>query len=164
MAYLPVVAYEMPWLETLAPGTGAVQVPQGDAAAAAAAVCRLLDDPQTIRREGLLARAAYEKIAARDQISLYADFFGRVMRGDTDELLLLDPGAARAAVETFVLHADEAVRLAAEDARAAAEAECARVFAAGCSYRIGRAVTWPLRMIRGLFRRGGKGVSQERRA
>lgn len=161
MASLPVVAYEMPWLDTLAPGTGAVQVPQGDVAAAAAAVCRLFGDPQAIRREGLLARAAYEKIAARDQISLYSDFFGRVMRGDTDGMLLADSRAARAVMETFVLHADEAVRLAAEDARAAAEEECARVFEAGCSYRIGRVLTWPLRKMRGLFCRGGKGVSRE---
>ena len=151
MASLPVVAYEMPWLDTLAPGTGAVQVPQGDVAAAATAVCRLLGDPSEARREGLRARAAYEVIAARDQDAAYADFFGRVARGDLDDLRRMEPTAARAMIDTFVLHADAALRLIAEEARDAAKAECAACLAADRSYRVGRILTWPYRIAKRIW-------------
>ena len=151
MASLPVVAYEMPWLDTLGTEAGALQVSQGDVAAAADVLCRLLDDREECRRRGGMARAAYEAIAGRDQERVYAEFFDRVMRGELDVLRRIDPDAAGAAVRTFVLHADAALRLAAEDVRAETLEAYARYMATNRSYRIGRALTWPLRECRKLL-------------
>ena len=148
MASLPIVAFEMPWLDTLKPESGVVQVSQEDVAAAAEAVCRLFADPEVCRREGGKARAAYDgTVATRDQAAAYAEFFGRVQRGDLDDLRRVAPEAARVAINTFVLHADLSLRLISEDVRA----ECARTLFANGSYRLGRALTWPWRKCRNIF-------------
>ena len=56
MAALPTVGYQMDYLDTTRPGTGYCSVPQGDVAAAAAEVCRLLADADERHRLGALAR------------------------------------------------------------------------------------------------------------
>ena len=156
MASLPIVAYEMPWLDALNAASGVEQVAQGDVAAAAEAVCRLFDDPEACRSAGVRARAAYDGVVApRDQVAAHAEFFGRVRRGDLDDLRRIEPEAARVAIDTLVLHADQALRLAAEDVRAEERAAFARALAANRSYRLGRALAWPWRKCRDIFRPRG---------
>ena len=75
MAALPVVGYEMDYLDTARPGTGYVSVPQGDVAAAAARVCDLLADGAERRRQGVLGRQDFERFLAIDQKALYGGAF-----------------------------------------------------------------------------------------
>jgi glycosyltransferase involved in cell wall biosynthesis len=58
---VPTVMYELPYLEPLKPGKGFVAVPQGDVAALAAAVSKLLSDNDLRKRMGADARAACEE-------------------------------------------------------------------------------------------------------
>lgn len=117
MASLPVVAYEMPYLDTLKPESGAIQVPQGDVDAAADAVCGLFVDAEACRRQGALARKSYEEIVDVDQKGSYERLFESVLSGQTDALLKIDPQYARLVVRTAVDHVDAALRLMDETVR-----------------------------------------------
>ena len=75
MAALPVVGYEMDYLDTAQPGTGYVSAPQGDVDAAAAHVCDLLADGAERRRQGVLGRRDYERFLGIDQKALYGEAF-----------------------------------------------------------------------------------------
>lgn len=68
---LPVVAYAMPYLETLRPGTGAVSVPQGDVGAAADVIIKIFGDCDLRRDLSRQARASYEHFASQDLWSQY---------------------------------------------------------------------------------------------
>ena len=142
MAGLPVVAYDMPYLDTLRPGSGVLTVPQQDMEAAAAAISALLDDPAECRRQGERARASYEELASVDQQAAYGNFFEKLGLGQLDEFRALDPQAARAVADTLVEHVDMALELM--------EGTVRDEWARCRSYRLGRAVTWPLRMLKRL--------------
>jgi len=58
---VPTVMYELPYLESLKPGKGFMAVPQGDLAALAAAVSKLLSDNSLRKRMGADARAVCEE-------------------------------------------------------------------------------------------------------
>ena len=75
MAAIPVVGYEMDYLDTTRPGTGYVSVPQGDVQGAAAKVCELLRDGDERHRLGALGRKDFEWFASLDQQALYHEAF-----------------------------------------------------------------------------------------
>ena len=76
---VPIVSYEMPYLETLHGNDGAVCVPQGDVTSAADAVLRLLGDRDLAARTGAAALAHLRKLDAFDFASAYSRIFqGRV--------------------------------------------------------------------------------------
>ena len=98
MAALPVVGYELDYLDTARPGTGYVSVPQGDIQAAADMVCGLLEDGAERRRLGALGRRDFEGFASLDQKALYEDAFGMALGGerrettaDEEEVVLFAP-------------------------------------------------------------------------
>lgn len=144
MASLPVVGYDMPWLDTLLPGSGAFTVPQGDIAAAAEAIRVLFDDPEECGRQGLIARESYGKIVSTDQKSAYSDFFDRVLRGDLSGLSVPEAGCLKIVAETVAAHVDDALRLC---GTRTAEL-CADAWRADRSYRLGRLLSWPYRFVR----------------
>ena len=79
MAALPVVGYRMDYLDTTRAGTGYLTVDQGDCAAAAAEVVRLLLDPEERHRQGALARKDFEWFLGLDQRAFYEQAFQLAM-------------------------------------------------------------------------------------
>lgn len=105
MASLPVVSYAMPYLETLKEGSGALQVPQGDVAAAAESLAGLLRNPQECARQGRLARESYGKLRAFDQRAAYERLFGDLRRPVEDSgLMTPDPSWGRRLFDIMVEH------------------------------------------------------------
>ena len=143
MASLPVVAFDMPWLDTLKNGSGAVTVPQGDVAGAADAVCRLLDDASECQRQGLLSRSSFREITSTDQPAAYAELFRRVTSGDLAVWRIPEADLEPLVLKTLVAHVEESLRLA-EESRD-------EVWRQDRSYRLGRLVTWPCRALKRLL-------------
>lgn len=102
MASLPVVAYSMPYLETLADGQGSFQVPQGDIEAAAEKLAELFLSRDECLRQGRLSRGSYERLRTFDQKGAYARLFADVSL-PCAESSLLDVGerGGRASVEVL---------------------------------------------------------------
>ena len=80
MASIPVVAYSMSYLDTLSAGTGAIQVPQGDIAAAAEAIGNLFSDMGELAEQGKRARQSYERLRSFDQHAAYRELFADLSR------------------------------------------------------------------------------------
>lgn len=143
MAALPVVGYEMDYLDTTRPGTGYVSVPQGDAAAAAARICELLEDGALRRRLGALGRADFERFSALDQQALYREAFAMALDGrPRGDVRVSDPSLVPGALNVLLQHVDahwrngKAARAAAEKRRRRSLAyrffsRLARMFAGG---------------------------------
>lgn len=72
---LPLVSYDMPCLETFRGNEGAIRVPQGDVAAAADAVLRLLNDRDMAKRTGAAALEHLRRLDAFDFNGAYARLF-----------------------------------------------------------------------------------------
>ncbi len=104
MAALPVVGYEMDYLDTTRPGTGYVSVPQGDVEAAADRACALLEDGAERMRLGALGRADFDQFAALDQKALYEMAFRMALGQEwcavpDDEDLSLAPSVVKVLLE-----------------------------------------------------------------
>lgn len=107
MAVLPVVGYEMNYLDTTHPGTGYVSVPQGDVEAAATQVCELLEDGAERRRLGTLGRADFEGFAALDQQALYREAFEMALGKAPDvPCAVTDPSLVPNVVDVLLRHVD----------------------------------------------------------
>jgi hypothetical protein len=152
MASMPVIAYSMPYLDTLRPGSGAICVAQDDVAAAADAIVRLFCDPGELRRQGSCARRSYEELSSVDEEGNYHRFLGWLADGKHDECLAVDPQWARSVAETFVEHAHAALEIM--DRSVHHETECAvrSEWFRDRSYRLGRIVTWPYRKFKRALR------------
>lgn len=91
---LPVVCYEMPYLELLRDNSQAVCVRQGDVAALADSVVALLSDEGRRRTAGRASRACYERFRSAGQADSYRRIFmdGRAEArpAGEDEALLVD--------------------------------------------------------------------------
>lgn len=144
MASMPVVAYEMPYLDTLKPGSGVVTVPQGDINAAADAIIGLFEDPVELRHQGELARASYREIVSVDQHEAYGRLFSAIQEKNLDGLRTIDSAAAGNVVRTFVEHMDWALRLMDQTVR--------EEWARDRAYCLGRILTWPYRKLKGFLR------------
>jgi len=115
MASLPVVAYSMPYVETLAEGTGAFQVPQGDVDAAAARLAALFSDPAECARQGALARRSYEAIRSFDQRGAYGRLFADLEKPrSASSLTAPDASRVRLVAETLLEHAGMGLDASAE--------------------------------------------------
>lgn len=105
MASLPVVSYAMPYLETLAEGTGAFQVPQGDVEAAATRLADLFADAEECGRQGVLARRSYEAIRSFDQRGAYERLFADLPVPASKSMLTApDPRYAKSVIDTLLDH------------------------------------------------------------
>lgn len=143
MAALPIVSYDMPWLDTVRPGSGVVSVPQGDVTAAADAVCRLFADERERRRLGGLSRQSFAEITSTDQAAAYDGLFGQVLSGEVSSCRLPDPSRVPVVMETLSAHVEEALRLATETRD--------EVWQRDRSYRLGRAISWPYRAVKRIL-------------
>lgn len=146
MAGMPVVAYEMPYLDTLKPDSGAICVPQEDVDAAADAIIRLFDNPEEFARQSRKARDSYFDIVSTDQNVAYTKLFDAVVSGSLAELRTIDPSYANSVVRTWIEHADWALRLMDLTVR--------EEWSRDRSYRLGRILTWPYRMAKRVLRGG----------
>ena len=152
MASMPVVAYAMPYLDTLKPDSGAICVPQEEVNAAANAIIKLFDDPVEFKRQGEKARESFFEITSTDQKAAYGHLFHAVANGSLDDLRPIDPFYAHSAVETFVEHADWALKLMDRTAREETDRAVREEWTHDRSYRLGRMLTWPYRMAKRLLR------------
>lgn len=80
---VPIVHYDLPYLETLKDGGGSVSVPQEDMDAAADTIVKLLRDSQRIELQKMSeqARISYKDFASFDLVSAYIDLFNTMLSG-----------------------------------------------------------------------------------
>lgn len=78
---IPMVTYEMPYLETLREQKGYISVPQNDLEAAARAIITLLEDKDLRKRLGKEARESYEALKSYD----VRDAWKKLLEGMTDK-------------------------------------------------------------------------------
>ncbi len=105
MASIPVVAYSMPYLDTLSAGTGAIQVPQGDIAAAAEAIGNLFSDVGKLAEQGMRARQSYERLRGFDQHTAYLELFADLSRPPSESSLkAVDPARMKNAIDVLAEH------------------------------------------------------------
>lgn len=139
MASMPVVAYRMPYLDTLQPGSGAVCVPQCDVDAAAEAVCRLFGDDDEFRRQSESARRSYEELSSQSEEERYRNLFAWFEAG-CPSTSAPDGRAMRGVVDTLIEHMQTALGVRVR----AVKEEWSR----DRSYRLGRMVSWPWRKLK----------------
>lgn len=101
-AGVPIVGYELPYLEIAKENPGFVQTPQGDVQAAADAVCRLFEDADFAAHASASARAAFEKIRDFDQMRAYGRLFADIENGVR---ATCEGGLAENVLRMTVLHA-----------------------------------------------------------
>ena len=154
MASMPVVAYAMPYLDTLKPDSGAICVPQEDVDAAAEAIVGLFDNPVEFKRQGEKARESFFEITSTNQESAYRRLFNAVANGQLDDFRPIDSFYAHSAIETFVEHADWALRLMADTTQEEVGRAVREEWAHDRSYRLGRVLTWPCRALKRLLKDG----------
>lgn len=107
MAALPVVGYRMDYIDTAREGTGYVPVEQGDYAAAAAEVVRLLLDSAERRRLGALARKDFEWFLDLDQKALYERAFRLATdKSAKDAVAVTDYGFVPSVLKVLLEHVD----------------------------------------------------------
>lgn len=91
---LPVVCYDMPYLELLRDNPCAASVRQGDVVALADAVTALLSDETRRKDAGKASRTCYERFRSVDLADIYAGIFVgdgmKTPQADESESLLLD--------------------------------------------------------------------------
>lgn len=78
---LPMVMYEIPWLELTRSGRGYMAVSQGDTVAAANAIIKLLDDVEYRKKMGEEARKSVEEFLEFDVYNAWREIFGDIYGG-----------------------------------------------------------------------------------
>ncbi len=140
MAEIPIVAYSMPYLDNLADGTGTIQIPQGDVAAAAGAIKKLFSNPEECAEMGRMARRSYERLRAFDQRSAYQKLFSDIVGSRTESALTtVDSTRIQNIIEILVEHCVvgfNAVKV--RERRKASDENCGK----GLLARLGRLFVW----------------------
>lgn len=80
-AGVPIVGYDLPYIETVKGNDGFIPVKQGDINAAADAICRLLEDDQAREKAGAANHATFERVKSFDQMAAYGKLFDDVKAG-----------------------------------------------------------------------------------
>lgn len=152
---LPVVAYEMPYLETLKDLKAARCVPQGDQQAAAEAAIELLTNPDVYRETSQAARRFAEEFMSFDQAAAWKKVIEELPQPYTPEETETDR-IDRVMLDTLLLHGTWArVPLQIQQQLnttkrqlAAAQAELKKIHAT-TAWRIGRLITFIPRKLKG---------------
>lgn len=152
---LPVVAYEMPYLETLKDRKAARCVPQGDQQAAAEAAIELLTNPEVYREASQAARKVAETFMDFDQASAWKKVIEELPQPYTPQETEADQ-IDRVMLETILLHGTWARlpqqtqnQLVQTRKQLAAAQTDLRKLRATRAWRIGRAVTFLPRKAKG---------------
>jgi glycosyltransferase involved in cell wall biosynthesis len=80
-AGVPIVGYDLPYLETVKGNNGFIAVKQGDVDAAAEAICRLFENDEERAKAGAANRATFEHFKSFDQMAAYGKLFEDVKSG-----------------------------------------------------------------------------------
>ena len=80
-AGVPIVGYDLPYIETVKGNDGFIPVKPGDVNAAADAICRLLEDDEAREKAGAANRATFERVKSFDQMVAYDKLFDDVKAG-----------------------------------------------------------------------------------
>lgn len=80
-AGVPIVGYDLQYIETVKGNDGFIPVKQGDVNAAADAICRLLEDDEAREKAGAANRATFERVKSFDQMAAYGKLFDEVKAG-----------------------------------------------------------------------------------
>ncbi|MBQ9694310.1 MAG: glycosyltransferase [Kiritimatiellae bacterium] len=155
---LPIVSYDMPYLETLKNPKAARCVPQGDQQAAADAAIELLTNPEVYREASLEARKVAEEFMNFDQAAAWKQVIEELPTPYSPEETEVDR-VDRVMLETILLHGTwsrlpqqtQQQLAAARKQLAAAQAELKKIRAT-LTWRIGRMVTFVPRKMRGGLR------------
>ncbi len=151
MAGLPCVMYELPYLTLCEGNRGIIPVPQRDTKAAAKAIIRLLKDDELCERYGKEARAHIEELAQFDFRKKWREIFESVEAGHKDTAATAEKRMMDMLIGEYMKESDRATKAEHENKEL-------RDIRNGYSFRIGRAITWVPRKIRGglkCFRKYG---------
>lgn len=152
---LPIVSYDMPYLETLQNPKSARCVPQGDQQAAAEAAIELLTNPDAYREASLEARKVAEEFMNFDQAAAWEKVIEELPQPYTPEETEIDC-IDRVMLETILLHGTWA-RLPlqiqqqlniAKRQLTAAQVELKKIHST-TAWRIGRLITFIPRKVKG---------------
>lgn len=80
-ARIPIVGYDLPYIETVKGNLGFVPVKMGDIDAAAEAICRLFTNEDALAEAGFANRLTFERLHAFDQMSAYEKLFHEIKHG-----------------------------------------------------------------------------------
>ena len=80
-AGVPIVGYDLPYLESTRGNAGFIPVKMGDIDGAADAICRLLEDDEARAKAGAANRATFERMKSFDQMAAYRKLFEDVKAG-----------------------------------------------------------------------------------
>lgn len=156
-AGIPVVMFDLPYLTMLRNPQGILTVPQGDSAAAAAALIGLMSDAELYRQEARAAKESAVSYLDYDQ----ASFWARLLREVPTNLHASDYGEERvlwdAVLESYPLAIDrwksEGDRLKAENTKLKKKLQKAESVKRSTTWRVGRMVTYVPRLIKRAFRK-----------
>lgn len=155
---VPCATYDLDNLELLEGHRGVAVAPVGDVSVLAAHVVELLQDADLRKRQGAEAREHMRELAAFDAKALWSEVFASceaaAATSDANPIAWLLADASLRA-QTVMAQRDEAVRAreAAERERDAVRADLAAL-AGSVSFKVGRAVTAPLRFVRDRMGQG----------
>jgi glycosyltransferase involved in cell wall biosynthesis len=80
-AGVPIVGYDLPYVETVSGNNGFIAVKQGDVDAAAEAICRLFENDEECAKAGAANRVTFEWFKSFDQMAAYGKLFDDVKAG-----------------------------------------------------------------------------------
>lgn len=80
-AGVPIVGYDLPYVEYVRGNAGFIPIEQGDVNAAADAICKLFEDDEARTKSGAANRNTFERFKAFDQMAAYRKLFEDVKNG-----------------------------------------------------------------------------------
>ena len=171
MAALPIVGYQMDYLDTTRPGTGYCSVPQGHVERAAEEICRLFENPEERHRLGALARKNFEWFLKLDQKALYENAFAMALdRPASAPVTVTDPTLVPDIVRILLEHVDMhgqsrlkefaaqktklQAKLVARNVKVLRLKKAVRRLRRDRAYRLGTFLLKPLRFVKRMLKRG----------
>ncbi|WP_394279008.1 glycosyltransferase family 4 protein [Microbacterium sp.] len=149
---LPVVMYELPWLDLVQDNEGIIAVPQGDADAIAAEIATLASNPSRYTELSNASLAASERVLRRDLPGLYRDLVEDTLPVSfTPKATINDAGALLGLIVSFAERAQTGSR-----SRRPPSARVGRVWRSLAP--LGRAVAKRLPGLRPLIHRAKKAL------
>lgn len=151
---VPIVHYDLPYLETLKDGGGSVAVPQEDIDTAADLIVRLLRDFQRAELKILSeqARRSYENFATYDFINTYKKIFEQQQRGKSSTTItapkFLSGSDAEMFFKTIVYHSAIGLKTQRKKVYREGAEDKAEEITSGLTWRLGHILLWlPLKIV-----------------
>ena len=162
LAGIPTVMYELPYLTLTKDNPGIFAVRQQSVQEAANAIVDLLTNDEERKQRGRQAREFIEEFAHYDYEGMWKRIFDSVTQERTSQL----PEDERAMMELLVLHLNARQNMDSRNQRLVAQqAKRIHDLESSVSFRLGRAITWLPRKVRGgvrCFKEHGVGYTVRR--